>query len=234
MNIAVIDIGSPSKNNIGWAIVGSQERSGRNLDACVSAVAGALRAAPLALGFEAPMFVPMRRRPKELTSARNGERDRAFSARAGPAVLVTATVVVPYVLRQLRTAVPDAVATLDWHRWSPDETAPRQLLLFEAFVSNKQRSGEGSHVGDAERAARALYAKLAMGKAVESSVTADERFNILGAMMLRTGWSEDLSVLSEACLVVRGRGIATRVEGRYHEWRKKHAATVHGRARNRH
>ena len=119
---------------------------------------------------------------------------------------MTATVVVPYVLRKLRTAVPDAVATLDWDRWSRGKTAPRQLLLFEAFVSNKQRGGEGSHVGDAERAARELHAKLGTGKPVESSVTADERFNILGAMMLRTGWSEEPSVLSEACLVVRPDG----------------------------
>ena len=203
MNVAVIDIGSPSKNNVGWTIVGSHERSGRNLDACISAVAEALRKAPLALGFEAPMFVPMRRDPMELANARNGERDRAFSAGAGAAVLVTATVVVPYVLRQLRTAVPDAVATLDWRRWSRDETAPRRLLLFEAFVSNKKRGGAGNHVGDAERAAQALHAKLGTGKPVESSVTAEERFNILGAMMLRTGWSEEPSVLSEACLVVR-------------------------------
>ena len=63
MNVAVIDIGSPKQDNIGWAIVGSHARSGRNLDACVSALAGALRADPLALGFEAPMFVPMRRDP---------------------------------------------------------------------------------------------------------------------------------------------------------------------------
>ena len=84
MNIAVIDIGSPSKDNIGWAIVGSHERSGKNLAALISALAGALRAAPLALGFEAPMFVPMRERAMELMRARNGERDRAFSAHAGP------------------------------------------------------------------------------------------------------------------------------------------------------
>ena len=69
VNIAVIDIGSPKQDNIGWAMVGNREGNGRNLDACISALAGALRAAPLALGFEAPMFVPMRGTPKELTSS---------------------------------------------------------------------------------------------------------------------------------------------------------------------
>ena len=31
----------------------------------------------------------------------------------------------------------------------------------------------------------------------------DECFSILGAMMLRTGWTADVSILSKSCLVVR-------------------------------
>ncbi len=203
MNVAVIDIGSPAKDNIGWAVVGNRRRSGSHLDACIHAVAGALAAGPVALGFEAPMFVPVRDKPRELAKARTGERDRPFSAAAGAAVLVTATVVVPYVLRHLRKAMPDARATVDWHSWSRDEMAARQLLLFEAFVSKWPRGGAARHVEDAGRAAEHFYARLTSGEPVESSVTAVERFNILGAMMLRTRWTEDTSVLSQACLVVR-------------------------------
>ena len=61
MNVGVIDIGSPGKDKIGWAIVNAMGRehcTGTDLDEGVCALAGALEAGPLALGFEAPMFVP--------------------------------------------------------------------------------------------------------------------------------------------------------------------------------
>ena len=74
---------------------------------------------PLALGFEAPMFVPIRTDPERLTAARNGEfgkglPSRPFSASAGATSLVTGLVVVSYILNTLRPLVPEATATLDW------------------------------------------------------------------------------------------------------------------------
>lgn len=62
---------------------------------------------------------------------------RPFSASAGATVLVTALVVVPYVLSRLRKFVPEARATTDWR--SPLDCAG-QLLLFEAFVTNQRTS----------------------------------------------------------------------------------------------
>ena len=113
VNVGVIDIGSPEKNNIGWAIAGPMACTGKDLDAGVRALAEALKAAPLALGFEAPMFVPMRKEAENLTRGRDGEGNRPFAAGAGATVLVTSTVVVPYVLCRLREAVPHETATLD-------------------------------------------------------------------------------------------------------------------------
>ena len=74
------------------------------------------------------------------------------------------------------------------------------MLLFEAFVS-KQNGTE--HFEDAELAAKKFYRELRRKKDVKSSVTVDECFSILGAMMLRTGWTADVSILSKSCLVVR-------------------------------
>ena len=70
MNATVIDIGSPEKNNIGWAVVGNRRRDGTRLDAFIHPVAGALAAGPVTLGFETPMFLPMRN--MEAERARNG------------------------------------------------------------------------------------------------------------------------------------------------------------------
>jgi hypothetical protein len=49
---------------------------------CASkSLAAALRNGPLALGFEAPMFVPMRTDPKRLTAARSGEFGKGLPSR---------------------------------------------------------------------------------------------------------------------------------------------------------
>ena len=70
MNATVIDIGSPEKSNIGWAVVGNRRRDGTRLDAFIHPVAGALAAGPVMLGFETPMFLPIRN--MEAERARNG------------------------------------------------------------------------------------------------------------------------------------------------------------------
>ena len=122
MHVAVIDIGKPGKN-LGWAISGPTPGDGTDLDRCIDALARSLKHGPLALGFEAPTWVPIRMDPARLTAARNGECDhgisRPFSAGAGSTVLVIGLVVVPYVLARLRKQVPKARATLDWRSLLP-------------------------------------------------------------------------------------------------------------------
>lgn len=105
------------------------------------------------------MFVPMREKPKALMKARRGE-SKAFSAGPGATALVTSTVVVPYVLRRLREDVPDATATLDWRDWPGDRAGPKQMLLFEAFVTNQNGNKDNRHVEDAKLAAEEIYSKL--------------------------------------------------------------------------
>jgi hypothetical protein len=51
-------------------MVGYTTAEGNDIDVCVQSLAAALRNGPLALGFEAPMFVPIRTDPKGLTAAR--------------------------------------------------------------------------------------------------------------------------------------------------------------------
>jgi hypothetical protein len=132
MNVAVIDIGKPGVN-FGWAMVGNATAEGTDIDVCVQTLAAAPRMGPLALGFEAPMFVPIRNDPNRLTAARKsdcgkGRPSRPFSAGAGATVLVTGLVVVYYVLDTLRRLVPEATVTLDWR--SP-LVGPGRLMLFE-------------------------------------------------------------------------------------------------------
>jgi len=200
--VCVIDVGSPAK--IGWAIEGIAPASGRDLDGCIEAVAAALVEGPVALGFEAPLFVPYRDDPLALSRARDGEcppgrRPRPFSAQAGATVATMGTVVVPYVLRRLLGAAPTASATLDW---TASLARPGQLLLFEAFVTDQPPGRSDPHVADARIAARCLLDALRLGR-VASALGAAQCFNLLGAALLRTGWSTDPGLLAAPLLVVR-------------------------------
>jgi hypothetical protein len=203
MQVAVVDIGKPGKN-LGWFLDTSPLRSGGDIDQCVDALASALTVSGLALGFEAPMFVPVREKPGELLKARANEClngiNRPFLAGPGASVLVTALVVVPYILSRLRKKVPEATATLDWHK---PPSAPLQLLLFEAFVTDQRKDNIQRHVEDAELAVKKFRVGMKDPSALKSDVEEPETFNLLGAMMLRTGWSSDPRILTKPCLVVR-------------------------------
>jgi hypothetical protein len=63
MKVAVVGIGK-SDSNFGWAMVGDTTAEGNDIDVCVQSLVTALRNGPLALGFEALMFVPIRTGPE--------------------------------------------------------------------------------------------------------------------------------------------------------------------------
>jgi hypothetical protein len=204
MNVAVVDIGKPGAN-FGWAMVGDIVAEGTDIDVCVESFAAALRIGPLALGFEAPMFIPIRTDPKRLTAARSGEfgkglPSRPFSASAGATSLVTGLVVVSYILNTLRPLVPEATATLDW-RLPP--VGPGQLMLFEAFITDQRKTADTRHVEDAHLAIEAFQRGMRDPANFQSSVDEPICLSLLGAIMLRTGWDTNPSILSSPCLVVR-------------------------------
>ena len=201
--VCIIDIGKPG-TNLGWAISGPEPADGTDLEVCIEAVAVALRSGPVGLGFEAPMFTPIRDDPMSLTKARHGEATRGisrpFSAGAGATVLVTALVIVPFVLNRLRLLAPTAIATLDWRT---PMAGRADLLLFEAFVTNQKKTDGARHVEDAHLAMKEFLRGMAYPSTYESSVVESSSLNLLGSAMLRTGWSSDAGVIAEECLVVR-------------------------------
>jgi len=203
-SVAVIDVGKPA-TNLGWSMTtGTRRFCGPDIDQCIKCLADALEGGPLALGFEAPLFVPMREDSNTMTRPRKGECvggvNRPFSAGPGCTVLVTGLVLVPYVLKKLRKAAPDAKATFDWR--SPPAHC-NQLLLFEAFVTNQQNRGGCRHVEDARLAVDAFQRGMRNPNRFKSSIEEPDCFNLIAASLLRTGWTTDVRILSEECLVVR-------------------------------
>jgi hypothetical protein len=196
--VGVIDVGAPK--NIGWAILaGDVEVLGTDLDAFVEAFSGLANGKLAALGFEAPLFIPIARPAAKLTAQRRGDNGRPWSAGAGATVTTIGLAVVAHVLAELRTRLPGTCAALDWHSW-PDGV---DLLLFEAFVSGDNHAGPGDHALDALSAATAFRANLGDLDAA-NAVSETAVLSLIGACMARTGWVETgFDVLAQPCLVIR-------------------------------
>ncbi len=194
--IAAVDIGSPMAGRLGWATLPDQ-KSGKDIAELVALISKALSVGPVALGFEAPLWVPKRLDVMKLTKARQGEGSRSWSAGAGTGVLATGLAVIPYILEGILTAAPEVVVSLDFHN---PPSKPGHLFMWEAFVSASDK-GE-THEGDALIAASA-FRRACVDLPRFQKLQPEPCFNLLGAMLLRTGWSTDLVLLEAETLVVR-------------------------------
>jgi hypothetical protein len=202
LHVAVVDIGSLDK--LGWVIEGpTVNKSGTDIDLCIEALTAAMKTGPLALGFEAPMFVPYGKTRCDLDKARKGDGDRAYAACAGACVLTKGLVIVPYILEGLRCRTEDAKPTFKWR----NRLSERDLLLFEAFVTHVGKSV--SHEECARLAINGFPTDWSKRTSFASAVEEPCTMNLLGAMLLRIGWTKDVTMLSEPCLVVRHRGTWT-------------------------
>lgn len=196
--VGAIDVGAP--RNIGWAILSDgSEATGQDLDAFIDTFARLANDRPAALGFEAPLFIPVGRPTGKLTTQREGENGRPWSAGAGAAVTTLGLAVVTQVLDHLRTKLPNKRARLDWQDWPYLD----DLLIFEAFVSGANHAGPGEHHLDALNAAKAFHESLGDLDAA-NAVVEENVLSLAGACMARTGWATtNADLLSEPCLVIR-------------------------------
>ena len=198
LRVAVIDVGSPKRDNLGWAHeeFDGSFTTGRDLDALLTKLADGLQQNPLALGLESPQFIPLGDTPSALTSARCGDKKKPWSAAAGATVAMTGLAILIYCLNRLSKEVSGLECFLDW---SDPPQQPRQLLLFEAFVSGAAKGK--THTDDAKIAAREFVNRRA--DSLYTDVSADRVFSIAGAAMLACGCSTDLKDLHKPSLVVK-------------------------------
>ena len=197
------DIGSVAKGNFGWARFDCADQPtctvGQDITDFADAIASDLNANhPIALGFECPLFVPVPDDPKRLTSARTGEGNRPWSAGAGAGSLATGLTETIWILtriqRQLKLPTPIHL------RWTPFQQTRVGLFIWEAFVSGDAKSD--THHGDAEFAVNQFFASLPDPEAHNAITCANAR-SLIGAALLQSGMSDDLTLLHQQCLVVR-------------------------------
>jgi len=176
--------------------------SSHEVDVLVERIAEDLTAGlKVAVGFECPLFAPVRDDPVLLTSQRLGEEGRPWSAGAGVAVLGSGIAQSMYILRSLAARAGNAFRITSTLDVSEFQSGHGNLLLWEAFVA---KSGKAkTHKGDAEAAARACLGRLTHGRGLSDIADEGPVFSIIGAVMLASGVSRDLRFLSLPCMVVK-------------------------------
>jgi len=208
LRVFCADIGSVRAGRFGWAASntdGQTRESGSDIRELAQRIVTHLDSGgPASVGFECPLFVPLREDPNTLTAARKGDGSRAWSAGAGTGALATGLVEVSWILREVRRALCREVAChLDWRAFGTGGG----LFLWEAFVSagGKPQVEGNPHAADAMAAVEAFVDALpdptSMNAVEESDV-----ISLLGMALLRTGWTRDVESLGMPCLVIKPSG----------------------------
>jgi hypothetical protein len=205
------DVGSVRTGSFAWARDPAipaelESREQTSIDDLCFSVAHDLNAGrAVALGFEAPLFVPVPVSSTDLGRARDGEGNRAWSAGAGAGVLATGLAQTAWVLRNLREACPTQALSATWDGFSQ---AGEGLLIWEAFVSGNAKptsEAETSHKADAAAAVTAFRDSLP-NPPERSVITTSDPFSLIGAAAIWSGWISDLSFLHEASVAIRPSG----------------------------
>ena len=201
MDIYCADIGSITSGNFGWYGLRSDgtAASGQDIEELAGQILNGLNATrQVALGFEAPMFVPFRTDPETLTRKRKGETDKNWIGGPGATVLATALVQVPWLLTTIRAGLTvSATATTRWEEFHDNKS---NLFLWEAFVSGASKGRD--HIDDA-RIAVELFRQCLPDPSVHNVIHEESILSLLGASLLRTGWTTKLEALKAPTVVIR-------------------------------
>lgn len=196
-DICVIDIGSPNKGNLGWCFIdvqNDQEYACSNLDDMFPYIINSTKHKGLILGFEAPLFIPVRQDLKLATKARKGEGGKPWSAGAGAQVLTINLPIMIYIFKRMNSFLPNISYYLNGSGFT---AKPMEIMLFEAFVSGVDKGS--SHINDAQLMARSCvhYSKRHMLPPSESQHEEHtEFFNLAAAALLRCGLNTSTSDLN--------------------------------------
>jgi hypothetical protein len=201
------DVGSTRPGGgFAWATtIGNNEAVHVSADvrALVAAVSAALSAGlSVALGFEAPLFIPVPRETGRLFKARQGE-PLSWSSGFGPLTMAQALHLSAWILRELLPHREAGVRfATDPRRWPPGDE--QLLFCWEAFIAGTAHGDKNDpecHVRDAATALRAFTAS-APRLSDASAISAEETQSVNGAAAAWSGWASP-SALREPVVVLK-------------------------------
>jgi hypothetical protein len=151
----------------------------------------------VALGFEAPLFIPVPTDAASLCRGRTSEGSRSFAAPAGLAVAALGLHQAAWVLSALRDGHDHVCFAQLASEWPAKE---QTLFCWEAFVSGAAHSDD--HVRDAATAAVSFIEAEADLRAA-TEVHAEQPLSLIGAAALWSGWASDAATLRVETAVIR-------------------------------
>jgi len=183
--IAVVDVGKVA--NTGWwhISISDGQCGGRDLNELATKLAKDLSdGVKVALGFEAPMFIPRASATAGLGRQRVGEAGRPWCAGAGATALAFGLQEAAFVLTDLALQIRRPIrAGLDLARLASNELAE-------------------PHIADARAAAVEFQRRYRSG-AIVSDISESEVISLGGTALLVAGLTRDTTLVTVPCTVVK-------------------------------
>jgi hypothetical protein len=211
--IYAVDVGAPT-GGLAWARLAPHEeqipRGSTDYNLFLQLLTADLsRRLPVALGFEAPLFLPVAANIGQLTLARQGE-PAAWSVTPGANVTTIGIPLMALTLRKIQECVEPAPSiSLDANTWLASGNLSPNLVLWEAFVwrdahaREPNAAGLSDHVQDAATAVRAFMHWESAVPRQPSSITAHDPISTVGAALLWSGLADDIQLIHEQTLVLQ-------------------------------
>lgn len=203
--VYAVDVGSTLQKRFAWVRVDPERPKelvgSRDIERLVGQLIADLRAKrSVALGFEAPLFIPVPTAATRLSKGRDKEGSRSWAAPPGLAVTSLGLHQAAWILRQVYEQCSNSVS----FRVAPDAWPPgpeaAMVFCWEAFVSGPAHSE--THIGDAATAAMAFLEHER--RLVEATrVKAEHPLSLIGAAALWSGLAVGVDVLRTATVVLR-------------------------------
>ena len=154
----------------------------------------------IALGFEAPLFIPVPEDWKDLSRRREGEGNRSFASPVGLSVCTLGIHQSAWILRSLyKSSSHECDFTLDLKRWPPSGQRP-VVFCWEAFVSGSAHSKQ--HLMDAATAVSFFYEnETNLGNI--NAVSAEKPLSLIWSVALWSGWVSDFEFMDKPTLVIK-------------------------------
>jgi hypothetical protein len=177
-----------------------ERMTGTDMGVFAEAITDAIkRKVKVSLGFECPLFVPVRDDPQRVASARTGDGQRSWSAGAGTGALATGMVQSLWVLRRVKDILGYAPrSTFDWDDFDRTDS----VLLWEVFVTSGAK--RITHVHDAEAALVSFLTQAGRTENV-SAIDESDVMSLIGACAIRAGWNTDIELLWKPCIVIKAQ-----------------------------
>ena len=201
------DIGSVKTGKFAWvradldadfAPVGSNDMGGL-LDCLKSDLRGK---SSIALGFEAPLFMPVPNEIGNLGSGRIGEGSRSMFAQSGACAMALGCKQIAFILRHMVSYKQTYELTFDATSWMA--CAQPRILIWEAFVSGKTHAPVGEDIRDAATAACYFHQHQACLENASKFIPSHyDCFSLIGSVALWSGWLRNRRSVKEKCLVLK-------------------------------